>query len=202
MRTRFCASIAVWVCLLSSSAILFSGCSTALQTYPPRTSTEQLLLSTAVDESLEGVELPEVEGETVYVDSGMLGSYDVGYVLGSVRALLSENGALLQPEREMADMIVEVRSGALGMDVSDALVGIPPIPLFIPGSGGAELPEVTLYSSNKQDSVSKIALLGYYADGQGAFSTDALVGKAYFHRYKFLLLLRVNFTDIPERRRY
>lgn len=173
-----------------------------MQTHPPRTSIEQLLLSTAVDNALKGVELSEVEGEAVYVDARTLEAYDVEYVLGSIRALLSENGALLQDDRESADIIVEARSGGLGMDVSGSLVGIPAIPLIVPGAGGIEFPEIALFSTNKQDSVSKIALAGYYDDGSNAFSTEPLVGKAYFHQYKFLLLLRLNFSDIPERRRY
>ncbi|MEX2381541.1 MAG: DUF6655 family protein [Opitutales bacterium] len=202
MRISIGASTATWVCLFSVNAILFTGCRTAVQTHPPRTGIEQLLLSTAVDNALKDMELPEVEGESVYVDDSMLEAYDIGYVLGSVRAFLSENGAILQSERETADMIVEVRSGALGTDLSHSLVGIPSIPIFIPGAGGTEFPELTLYSANKQDSVSKLALLGYYADGSGAFSTEALVGQSHFNQYRFLLLFQINFTDIPERSRY
>jgi len=155
-----------------------------------------------VDNSLRGVRIPQVEGERVFVDDSLLEAYDRGYVVGSVRALLNENGALLQSDRDKADMIVEARSGALGMDVADSLVGIPAIPIIIPGAGTSEFPEVVLFSSNKQSSVSKIALLGYYADGANAFSTESLSGTAYFNRYKFLLLLKLNFTDIPERERY
>lgn len=200
MNSRFRA---VWFASFSAVAgIVFSGCTSSMHTHPPRTSIEQLLLSTAVDNALKGVEITEVEGEKVYVDTGMLESYDVEYVRASVRALLNENGALLQADRESADLIVEARSGALGMDVSGSLVGIPSIPILIPGAGTTEFPEVALYSSFKQDSVSKLALLGYYNDGSNAFSTEPLVGKAYFHQYKFLLLLRLNFSDIPERRRY
>ena len=188
--------------VLAFATVLTTGCTLSKDTHPPRTAIEQLLLSTAVDNALKGVALPDVTGERVYVDDSLLDAYDRGYVVGSVRALLSENGARLQASREDADMIVEVRSGALGMDVADSLVGIPSIPIIIPGAGTSEFPELVLFSSNKQDSVSKIALLGYYKDGTNAFSTEPLVGTAYFNRYKFLLLLRINFSDIPERRRY
>ena len=68
--------------------------------------------------------------------------------------------------------------------------------------GQSEFPELVLYASNKQASVSKIGLLGYYVDGTNAFSTEPLVGTSYFNQYRFLLLLQINFTDIPERRRF
>ncbi|MCC5840417.1 MAG: hypothetical protein JJT96_09840 [Opitutales bacterium] len=186
----------------ATAVILQSGCTASSQTQPPRTAIEQLLLSTAVDNALKGVQLPEVAGERVYVDSSMLEAYDRGYVVGSIRALLSENGALLQGSRDNATMIVEARSGGLGIDVSDSLLGIPSIPIIIPGAGTSEFPELVLYASNKQASVSKIGLLGYYVDGTNAFSTEPLVGTSYFNQYRFLLLLQINFTDIPERRRF
>ncbi len=189
-------------CAFAAGIIFLSGCTSSMHTHPPRTAIEQLLLSTAVDNSLRGVEIPQVSGERVYVDAGLLESYDRGYVIGSVRALLSENGALLQATPETADMIVEVRSGALGMDIANSLVGIPAIPILIPGAGSTEFPELVLYSSNKQNSVSKIALLGYRNDGENVFSTEPLVGSSHFNSYKFLLLLQINFTDIPERENY
>ncbi|MCC5806906.1 MAG: hypothetical protein JJU00_11320 [Opitutales bacterium] len=191
------AAIGLFAC-----ALVFSGCTSSSHTHPPRTAIEQLLLSTAVDNALKGTRIPDLEGERVYVDDSMLESYDSGYVIGSIRALLSENGARLQSDRADATLIVEARSGALGMDVADSLLGIPSIPIIIPGAGTSEFPELVIYGSNKQQAVSKIALLGYYADGTNAFSTEPLVGTAYFNQYKFLLLLQINFTDIPERRRF
>src|SRR5690625_1289458 len=193
-----CSALAV----ASLAVLIFSGCTSSRQTYPARTGVEQLLLSTAVDNALAEVTIPEVEGERVYVDASLLEAYDRGYVVGSIRALLSENGALLQDSPESADMIVEARSGALGTDVSESLLGIPAIPIIIPGAGSSEFPEVALYSSHKQNTVSKLALLGYYNDGSNAFSTESLAGTAYFNQYKFLLLLKINFTDVPERKRF
>jgi hypothetical protein len=187
---------------LSVGLVLASGCTSTTQSQPPRTAIEQLLLSTAVDNALKGVRIPEVSGERVYVDTSFLESYDQGYVIGSIRALLSENGALLESNRDEAEMIIEARSGGLGTDVSDSLVGVPTIPIIIPGAGTSEFPEVVLYSSNKQATVSKIGLLGYHKDGTNAFSTEPLVGMSHFNQYKFLLVLQLNFTDIPERQRF
>lgn len=190
----------VILAVFSAVLILLSGCTSSSQSHPSRTAIEQLLLSTAVDNALKGVQLPEVSGQRVFVDASLLESYDRAYVVGSIRALLNENGALLQASADDADMIVEARSGGLGIDVSNSLFGIPTIPIIIPGAGTSEFPEVVLYSSNKQATVSKIGLLGYYKDGTNAFSTQPLVGTSKFDQYKFLLVLQINFTDIPERK--
>lgn len=181
---------------------LLTGCTSSEISVPSRSALEQLLLSTATDNALKGLEIPQVAGEKVYLEDEYVESYDEDYVVGSIRALLSENGALLTQERDEADVIVEARVGALGMDSAESLVGIPSLPLPIPSVGTIETPEAALYASKKKDSVAKIALLGYRKDGTGLFSTEPISGKAYFHQYEFLLLLHINFTDIPERDDY
>jgi len=188
---------------LAGLALLVTGCTSSKITVPERTAIEQLLLSTATDNALRGISIPQVAGERVYLVETYVDSYDRAYVLGSIRALLSENGALLQESRESADIIVEARVGALGVDSSGSLLGIPSLPLPIPAVGTVETPEVALYAVKKEDSVGKIALLGYRAeDGSNVFSTEPLSGKAHFYQYEFLLFLKINFTDIPERDDY
>lgn len=179
-----------------------TSCTTSNVTSPERIGIEQLLLSNATDNALKGVEIPQIAGEKVYLVEKYIHSYDKEYVIGSIRALLSENGALLQQKFEDASVIIEARVGALGVDSSESLVGIPELPIPIPSVGSFETPKVSLYSSSKFDTVAKIALLGYYQDGTNLFSTEPLEGKSYFHQYDFLLMLRINRTDIPEREGY
>lgn len=184
----------------TAAAVLLSGCTSSKISVPERTAIEQLLLSAATDKALTGISIPQVAGERVYLVEDYVESYDSAYVLGSIRALLSENGGLLQQSRETADIIVEARVGALGVDSSKSLLGLPSLPLPIPAVGTVETPEVALYAAKKKDSVGKIALLGYRAeDGSNVFSTEPLSGKAHFYQYEFLLFLKINFTNIPER---
>lgn len=181
---------------------MFFGCTAAKITEPDRSGLEQLLLSTAVDNALDDVELPELQGVRVFVDDTFLVAYDKPYVLGTIRAVLNENGALLPTAREDAEIIVEPRSGALGIDSSDSILGVPAIPIVVPAGGTFSTPEFVLWGSKKANAVTKIALLAYNNDGSNVFSTGPLVGKAYFHQYKLLLLLNLNYTDVPERERY
>ena len=189
--------------LLSGAAIfVFAGCTATDVSNQPRTAMEQLLFSTATDNALEAVDIPEVRDETVFVDGRYLDAYDEQYMLGSIRSLLSRNGALLQYNREDADIIVEPRSGALGIDESESLLGLPSVPIVLPAVGTFETPDLSLYKSTKEDSVAKIGLLAYRQDGSHLFSRDDLVGKSHLHQYKVLLLINVNFTNIPARKDY
>jgi len=183
--------------------IFFAGCKSPSITEPKRSAIEQLLLSTAVDNALKAQEIPEVRGKKVFVSEAYLESYDSRYVAGTVRALLSENGAHLVSEAGAAEIIVESRSGALGIDSSNTLVGLPSIPIIIPTAGTIALPNFALYGAEKADSVAKVALLAYQANnGAPVFSSESYTGDAHFHHYTFLFLLKLNFTNIPERENF
>lgn len=195
--SKLSASALVLVLLVT---LALPGCKSPLVTKPKRSAIEQLLLSTAVDNALDDVDIPEVAGKRVYISEDYLDSYDSLYVMGSIRAVMSENDALLVNSEDEADIIVEARSGALGIDSSTSLVGLPSIPIVIPGAGSLELPTVALYQAKRADSVTKLSFLAYEADtGTRVHSGDAMTGKSKFHNYTFLFFLDVNFTDVPER---
>lgn len=200
MITNRFPSILPFICCCLS--VLFTGCTSTIVTTTERTAIEQLLLSESTDRALAEVTIPELHGEKVFLVQDYVDSYDAAYVIASIRALMVENGALIQESRDTADLIVEIRVGALGIDSSESLLGIPSLPIPIPGVGTLETPEGALYSSTKKDAVAKIALLGYHKDGSYAFSRESLSDEAYFHQYKFFLLLHINFTNIPEREGY
>jgi hypothetical protein len=172
-------------------------------TEPSRSGIEQLLLSQAVDDALAKVEVPQLEGRKVFLADNYYESYDSDYVLGTIRAVLSEAGAHLVANADTAEIIVEARSGALGVDSSSSLFGVPSIPLVIPAAGSIKIPDLALYKSEKADSVGKLAILAYEAEsGKPVFSSEPLVGKAHFHHYRVLFLFDINFTDLPERKGY
>lgn len=186
--------------ILIAICTILIGCRSPRLTEPKRTGIEQLLLSSAVDQSLADVEVPQVEGKTVYTSGEYLESYDSSYVLGTIRALLSENGAHLTDDPEKADIIIEARSGALGIDSSTDMIGIPAIPIVIPTAGTISLPDLSLFKTQKSDAISKLVLLAYDADsGAPVFSSEPYPGKSHFHKYTVFFLFDINFTDIPER---
>jgi len=168
-------------------------------TNPPRTFTEQLLLSTAADRALRSASLEMFRGKKVYVDGTYFDSYDSKYVMGAIRDAFSQAGALLASDAASSDIIVEARSGAYSIDFSSTLIGIPTIGVPIPLAGTINIPELALYKHIQQDSLAKFALLAYETKSRDHFySSGPMVGKSYNYFHKCLCFLWIS-TDIPEK---
>lgn len=141
------------------SALVMTGCTEIRETQPQRTATEQLLISTAVDQAVRQIDLHLPEGAAVYFDERYFEAYDEGYALGSLRAYLLRAGVRLVTARDEADAIVEVRSGSLSINRKVELLGLPAIPLPIPADPQLETPEVSAFRREQQLGVAKIALV-------------------------------------------
>ena len=176
-----------------------TGCNSLDLTKPERSVAEQLLLSTASDRALAGIDLAPLRDKAVFVEERYFESYDKGYALGCIRQAISEGGGRLVDADYKADMIVEVRSGALGLDNRGTLFGIPAITLPIPLAGPVETPEIAIYKSTLADSTAKFALFAYErSSGKHVESRGPLNGTAYFHHYLFLGLFNWRSTDIDQ----
>src|SRR5215213_2913563 len=100
---------------LSVFLLTSGGCATIRVTDPPRTATEQFLLTEsarkAVSElSLEGLRDQLVWMETLYLSGLSQPSLEHTFLLGELRARLLREGVRLAPKREGATVILEVRS--------------------------------------------------------------------------------------------
>jgi hypothetical protein len=179
-----------------------AGCLQTRMSEPPRTAVEQLLLSTAADRSLQRIHWQMFQEKKVFVDTNYFESYDKAYVLGTVRDLLSQHGALLATNATSADIIIEPRSGALSTDSSSSLVGMPSMPIPIPFAGTFKSPEMYLWKTEKAFSTAKIALFAYdQKSREHVYSSGSLAGKASHKYYKFLGLFSVTRTDLPEKKK-
>jgi len=188
----------VWLFVLLPA---ISGCLQTRVTEPSRTAIEQLLLSTAADRSLREADFAVFKEKKVFVDTNYFESYDRAYVLGTLRNLLSINGALLATNANEAEVIVEPRSGALSVDSSQSLIGMPSLPVPIPFAGTLVSPEIALWKSQKFFSTAKIALFAYEQKSRRhLYSTGPLIGRASHRYYKFLGYLASTRTDIPEKK--
>lgn len=182
-------------------ALLAAGCATTDETNPPRSVSEQLLLSTAADRALTNGDWTVFSGKKVYFDASYFDSYDFKYVLGDIRDALSSAGAMLVDDRTNSDIIVEARSGGLSTDSSDSLVGIPKMGLPVPLSGSLAIPEVPFYKSAKQRSIAKFAVLAYDTKSrQHFYSSGPLVGRAYNNNHA-IFFISWNTSDIPEKQK-
>ncbi|MCS1408487.1 MAG: hypothetical protein M2R45_01662 [Verrucomicrobia subdivision 3 bacterium] len=187
--------------LLLFAITLFPGCHAIRITEPQRTATEQLLMSTATDHAVRNIDLSLLKERKVFFDQSYFDSYDDGYAVGSLRELISKSGGCLVKDRDSAEVVVEARSGTLGIDSRDALAGLPELAIPLSFAGQVQSPEISLYKAQKADSVAKFALLVYETpSGEFLHATGPLVGKAKFYHYKILGFLNWRRTDIPEQK--
>lgn len=181
------------------AGLLLCGCTITKMTEPPRSASEELLLSTAADRAIAKADLGSFAGQKVFLDNSNFDSYDPKYVIGSIRDALNRAGALLVKSAPEADLILEPRSGGLSIDSSSSLLGIPATGLPIPLAGAVTIPEIAIYKSDKDFSTAKLALLAYTnKTGAHFYSSGPLVGKAFDKNFKLIGMISWVRTDIPE----
>ncbi len=141
------------VMMLASLAL---GCATQKQSDTARTGIEQLLISTAVDRSLDKVAYKPVANAKVFIEEKYLDCTDKNYVLVALHQRLMANGCTLVTKAEDADVLLEISSGAVGTDRNDLFLGVSEIPLI---TTGVSIPRTTLYSRTRAMGTSKLAIL-------------------------------------------
>jgi hypothetical protein len=144
-------------CLMAALIGLAAGCTSTKQSNTARTATEQLLISNAVDQSLNKVDFTPLAGSTVFVEEKYIDCVDKGYIIGSVRHKLLQAGAMLAVKPEEADAIFELRSGGVGTDVSSSYLGVPGF--TAPGMIG--IPDIKIVTHDTQKAVAKIGIVVY-----------------------------------------
>lgn len=163
-RTTCLLSCVFFVCLITT------GCTTTSTSNTARTAKEQMLLSNAVDQSLDKVDFTPLYGQNVFIEEKYLDCVDKSYVLGSVRHRVLKAGGVIAPAADAADVVMEVRSGGVGTDTSDAYIGIPEITL----PGMLTLPEVRLTQRKTQYGYSKLGLVLYDAKTKNVLGDGGL----------------------------
>lgn len=168
-------------------AALALGCSSTRETTPQRTATEQILLSRAVDRAVERLKISLPPGTTVYLDPSRFEAYDRGYAVSAIRDRFLASGARMVDARSEAQVIVEIRSGALSTDENEALVGIPSFSLPIPLAGDLETPELALLKQNSRRGIAKIGFTAHWtSNGALADRTEPVIGISGYDDWKFL----------------
>lgn len=160
------------ILMMSLIVTCLAGCGTRTFTNTDRTAIEQLLLSGAVDNALEKVDIPQVAGKSTYLDFTNLQCYEIEYVKTAVRARFAQIGARLTEDANQAEYVAEVTSGAMGTEYKSFLIGIPAIPL--PGSP-TPLPELALARKIEQTGIVKL-LIFLHSNGKFA-AADHYYGK-------------------------
>jgi hypothetical protein len=190
-------------CLLPAAALGLAGCVSDRLTEPGQSATEQLLISTAVDQAVEQLNPNLRAGTKVFVDPqyydnapGDAALY-TKYAIASIRDRLLRLGIRLVDDRKVADVVAEVRTGAQSIDHHEFLIGIPSIPVPIPTTSEvAKTPKLALYDDDKQTGVAKIAVTAVGRDGSLAGSSGPAFGESHERDVTLLLFISWNRQDI------
>jgi len=150
------------------------------------TATDQLLMSDAVDSTVSKIDFRPLSLQKVFLDTtytsaagkpipGVPSQSNLvtsDYVISAVRQQMVAAGCLLTEKREDADVVCEVRCGALGTDGHSVVYGIPASNAFggvgslIPGAPAAipAIPEIAFAKRELKSAATKVAVFAYDRD--------------------------------------
>lgn len=195
-----------WLILAILMISVGVGCSTSVRvTDPPRTATEQFLLSTAAKRAVDQLSIESMRGRAVFIDTAYFAASEQPFVLGELRAKLLMGGVQLVPERDKSQIVMEVRSGGVGIDREDFLLGIPSLLLQTGTSesdSGTRLPiatpELAIAKNINQRGIASIAFVAYWRDsGEVVAASGPFIGWTLRDDWWFVGLGRRTIGDIP-----
>jgi hypothetical protein len=176
------------------------GCATIRVTDPPRTATEQFLMSQAISSALEQLNLAGLRDRKVWLETGYFTGAEQVIVNGEIRqrlfttpeqafaaAELRERllvaGARLVQEKKEAEIIVEMRSGGIGIDRLENLIGLPALALGSALTGSSanipfSTPELAIYKNTRQRGFASVSIVAYRAStGELLTSSGPYIGR-------------------------
>ncbi len=171
-----------------AAVFVAGGCANLRVTDPSRTATEQFLLSQAAIQAVEPLSFEALHGRKVFVDDTYFAASEKEFVLGELRAKLLMSGVQLSPKAEGAEIIFELRSGGVGIDRYESLLGIPSIgaaAAAASASAGVPVasivtPEVAITKEIRQIAFASVAYVAFWADtGEVVASSEPSIGRAY-----------------------
>jgi hypothetical protein len=165
------------------------GCATLRVTDPPTTATEQFLQSEAVRKAVAQLSAEALRDRPTYIDTSYLISSAFPtpqnlFLVAELRNKMLVGGVRLVEKREQAQVVLEIRSGGIGVDRLEYLLGIPSI--YISGALGQQTtngvpittPEFAIVKNTRQYGFASAAFVAYWADtGELVDSSGPFVGK-------------------------
>jgi hypothetical protein len=168
-RLAECARISAILTLLAAF-----GCGTTRWTDTPSAATEELLLTDAIDRSVEQLDCSPLCGRRVFLDTQYIDKKtETGYLTSSLRQHLAASGCRLAASPDDAELVVEARVGSQSTNRHDSLIGIPPTvaPPLLSGVPVA-IPKLALSEKTIQTGISKLALFAWWTeDGSMAWQS-------------------------------
>ena len=162
--------------------VALPACTFYRTTDPPLTAAQQFLISEATIRAVDQLSAVALRDRIVFVDSTYLTGPDHSFLVAEVRARLLVSGVRLASDRTKSQVILELRSGGLGIDRQYYMVGLPSFTLpgtSGPGGSGFATPEIAFVKNQKQRGYASVAFVAYLADsGELLASSGPYVGRS------------------------
>lgn len=172
-------------------ASLAAACASTSETHPSRTATEQLLVARAAERAVDGLVLPVPRQSRVLVDDTYFRAENAPFAVGAVRAALSEAGYALARNREEADVVFELRAGALSLEQMRRVLGLPAMRVPISETlNVVSLPELSLYSYRDRVGVAEFS--GFVMDartGAPLGAVSPMIGRYRIRSHSLLMIV-------------
>jgi len=185
----------LFACMILS--LLGTGCANVRVTDPPRTATEQFLLSQAASQAIAQLNVDALRDRKIWLETAYLTGAETVVVNGEVRQRLFTTpeqafaagefrekllmaGARIVAERKDCDVVVEIRSGGISIDRLDNLIGIPALVLSqsVGGSIPISTPEIALYKNVRQRGFAGLSYVAFRNDtGEYVTSSGPYIGR-------------------------
>ena len=195
-------SCAVSIPAILMSAFLLVGCTAERATSPARTATEELLISSAADRAAERLAEQIPAGVKVLLTTTSVASVDERYATAAIRDRFMRRGVVLVDDKHSADMVIEVRTGALSTDERSVSLGTPQIQLpAVPGvaSTGIPVPSLSVFRRNQTRATAKFEAIGYDPKtGELVVATEPQYGHSQKVDWTLLFLLSWTRSDYLE----
>ncbi|HEX4053093.1 MAG TPA: DUF6655 family protein [Tepidisphaeraceae bacterium] len=199
--------------LLGLLAVL-GGCATIRVTDPTYTATQLFLESEATRLAVQRISVDQLRDRKVYVDTSYLTTVrenseslsfrqvpqEYLFLVAELRAKLLLGGVRLVDKKQDADVVLEIRTGGIGVDHTEFLLGLSA--LTIPTEGVANIPidtpELAIVKSTKQFGFASIAVIAYWQDtGEVVASSGPFVGRTAREDYWILGVRTHTVGNIP-----
>ncbi len=193
---------------------LLGGCSTIRVTNPEFTATQLFLESEATHLAVQRISVDQLRDRKVYIDTTYLTTLrensealsfrqvpqEYLFLVADLRAKLLLGGVRLVDRKQDADIVLEVRTGGVGVDYLEFLLGLSSI--TVPTEGVAsipfETPELALVKSVKQFGFASVAIVAYWQDtGEVVVSSGPFVGRTAREDYWLFGLKTHTVGNIP-----
>ena len=179
------------------AVLLLTGCSTARESTTVRTATEELLVSSAAERAAVALVPGLPTRGSVFIDTSNFDALDGKYAITAVQDAVLQHGCSLAAKRDSADIVVLLSSGALAINDSETLVGIPALTLPIPLAGSIATPKVAFFDSERKQGVAKFLATDIDArTGKLIVSSGPRIGLSHDTHYTLFLLASWRRQDI------